>query len=178
MAQTSYAINLPAVAYPGQPADISKVDDNVSALAVAAAIPYGLLVVRDASNSSGPWNVAGKLPASAAAITAAGSALGVSVADQARAQDPSVAVPTYPQHAAVPCKRVGRIWVQVEDSATAGAQCYVRFASSVNGTQLGAFRSDADTISSVDKAAALPNAYYVTSQASAGGYALVELMLN
>lgn len=171
--QTSYSINLPAVAYPGQPADISKVNENVSALAVAAAIPYGVLVIRDLSNAApSSWSIAGKLPSTSTDITVQGKALGVSVADQARAQDPSVAVPTYPQYSAVPCKRVGRIWVLVEEAVVAGDQAFVRYAAG-SFSQLGAFRKSADTAT----AAALPNAYYVTSQASAGGYAMVELAL-
>lgn len=174
MAQTSYSINLPSVAFPGQPADIAMVNDNVSALAVAAAIPYGVLVVRDLANGTpGSWEIAGKLPSADTDITTAGSALGVAVADQARAQDPSVAVPTYPQFAAVPCKRVGRIWVKVEVAVTAGQAAYVRFAPNAGLTQLGAFRNDDD----FGHAAALPNAVFVTSQASAGGYAVVELSL-
>lgn len=178
MAQTSYSINMAAVAYPGQPADIGMVKDKVTALAVAASIPYGVLVVRDSSNGDlSVFKIAGKVPASTGSISTLGSALGVSMADQARAQDPSVTPATYPQYSAVPCMRQGRIWVQVEDAATAGAQCYVRFSSSANGTQLGSFRSDSDTISSVAHAVGLPNAYYVTSQASAGGYAMVELSL-
>lgn len=171
MAQTSYSINLPAVAYPGQPFDVSTVLDKTSALAVAAAIPYGVLVVRDNSNSSGV-SIAGKLPAASGDVTAVGSALGVAIADQARAQDPSVSLPTYPQNSAVPCGRVGRFWVTVEEAVTAGQQAYVRYATG-SFSQKGAFRASADT----STAAALPGAYYITSQSTPGGYAVVELSL-
>lgn len=170
--QTSYAINLPAVAYPGQPFDISTVMDKTSALAVAAAIPYGVLVVRDTSNTSGT-TIAGKVPAASGDVTALGSALGVAVADQARSQDPTVTLPTFPINSAVPCGRVGRFWVVVEEAVVAGNAAFVRFASGGGGTQLGSWRKSADTATAV----ALPGAYYVSTQASAGGYAVVELSL-
>lgn len=167
--QTSYSINLPAVSYPGQPFDMGK-KDATSALAVAAAIPYGVLVVRDTSNTSGT-TVAGKVPALATDITALGSILGVAVADQARSQDPSVALATYPINSAVPCQRYGRIWVLVEEAVNAGDQAFVRFASGAGGTQFGSFRKSADTAT----AAACPSAYYVSTQATPGGYAVVEV---
>jgi len=174
MAQTSYAINLPAVAYPGQPFDIAAVKDMTSALAVAAAIPYGVLGVRDGSNiGQGGVEIAVKVPAASTDITVLGSALGVVVADQARSQDPNVALPTYPINSAVSLGRVGRFWVSVEEAVTAGQQAYVRYATG-SFAQKGAFRASADT----STAAALPNAYYVTSQATPGGYAVVELALN
>lgn len=173
MAQTSYSINLPAVSYPGQPFDIANVKDMTSALAVAASIPYGVLGVRDVSNiGQGGVEIAVKVPSASTDITVVGSALGVVVADQARSQDPTVALPTYPRYAAVPMGRVGRFWVVVEEAVVAGDQAFVRYAAG-SFTQLGAFRKSADTAT----AAALPGAYYVSSQSVAGGYAVVELSL-
>lgn len=169
MAQTSYAINLSAVAYPGQPGDIGR-QDKTTALAVAASLPYGVLVVRDGTNTSG-FNVAGKVPALATDVTALGSILGVSIADQARPQDPSVAAAVYPINSAVPVMRYGRIWVVVEEAVNAGDQAFARFASGAGGTQLGAFRKSADTAT----ASAVPSAYYVSSQATIGGYAMLEV---
>jgi hypothetical protein len=157
------------VSYPGQPFDIG-LKDRTSALAVAAAIPYGVLVVRDTGNSPGNL-VAGKVPAASSDITTLGSALGVAIADQGRAQDPSVAVPTYPINSAVPCGRIGRYWVLVEENVSQGNAAFVRFATG-SGTQLGAWRKSADTATAV----ALPGAYYVTD-GLAGGYACVELSL-
>lgn len=169
--QTSYSINIGAVGFPGQPND-SGLHDVTTAMAVAAAIPYGVLVVRDGTNTSGQ-SIAGKVPAASTDITVAGSALGVAVADQARSQDPSVTLPTYPIQSAVPCGRFGRWYVVVEEAVNAGDQAFVRFASGAGGTQLGSFRKSADTAT----AAALPNAYY-TAGAVLGGYAVVELQLN
>jgi len=73
----------------------------------------------------------------------------------------------------VPVRRLGRIWVLVEEAVSNGNQAYVRFASGAGGSQLGAFRKSADTAT----AAALPNAYY-RSNALAAGYAVLELQLN
>jgi hypothetical protein len=171
MPQTSYSINIQPVAYPGSLYDLGK-KDITTGLAVAAAIPYGVLGVRDTTNTSGT-TVAVKVPALAADITTLGSALGIVVADQARAQDPSVAAAVYPINSAVPLGRYGRYWVLVEEAVNAGDQAFVRFASGSGGTQLGSFRKSADTAT----AAALANAYYVTTQATIGGYAVVEVQL-
>ena len=173
MAQLSYSIDTPAVAFPGQLVDIAPGRDIVTAMA-SVAIPYGCLVVR--SSAASFQAVIGKLPVSAAEITAVGSAIGVAVADQARAQDPSVSGPQYAALAAVPCLKKRRIWVVVEDAVLAGGACFVRFLAGTNGSQLGAFRSDVDTISTVDHAAALPGARFVAA-AGAGEYAVVELDL-
>src|SRR4051812_39227341 len=107
--QTSYSINLPAVSYPGQPVDIGNKDD-LSALAVAAALVYGTLAVLDSSNTSDFGHIAAKAPASSGDVTTLGKPLGVVVADQGRAQNPDVANPQYPINSAVPLRRNGRIW--------------------------------------------------------------------
>lgn len=172
MAQTAYSINIPAVSYPGQLANLvnSKIQ---TALAVAAALPYGTLVVRDTANTGSDYTqIAGKSPAASTDITVFENILGIAVADQARAQDPSVALAQYPQFSAVPCMFAGDIWVQVENAVTAGDPVYVRYASSINGSVLGAFRDDSDTISSTAHAALLPNAVY-KSTALAAGFAVV-----
>lgn len=68
---------------------------------------------------------------------------------------------------------MGTIAVVVEDAVTQGGQCFIRFAQGTPTVlQKGAFRSDADVVSSAATAAAHPAWYYATS-ASAGGTALV-----
>lgn len=171
MSQTSYAINIPAVSYPGQIADAGY-KDVLSGMAALAAIPYGVLAVIDASNDGGFDNLAIKVPAASADITTAGKAVGVVLADQARAQDPSVAAAVYPQNSAVPCLRKGRVWVQSETAVVDGAPVFVRFATGSGGSQKGAVRADADTAS----AAQLPGACFRGSYAAAG-YVVVELSL-
>lgn len=169
MGQLSYSINTPAVSFPGQPADLTNLVAT-SAMAVAAPLAYGTLAVRDTANSSGIVE-AGKAPALAADITTLGNVLGVVLADQARAQDPSVSVAQYPIGSAVPTMRKGRAWVVVEEAVNAGDPVFVRFATGT-GTQLGAFRKSADTAT----AAQLPTAVY-RSAAGAAGYAILEMDL-
>ena len=145
--QTGYTIDIPAVSYPGQIADNSDVKDVLSALAVSAKVPYGVLVVADTANSGGFDNLAAKVPAATTDITNVGSALGVVLADQARAQDPAETVATYPINSALPCLRKGRVWVLSETAVTDGAPAFVRFSANGALVQLGAFRADADTTS-------------------------------
>lgn len=171
--QTSYSINLSAAAYPGQIADNSQVVDRLSAKAVAAALPYGLLAVVDSSNTEDFANLAAKLPAASTDITTVGKALGVVVADQARAQNPAVSSAQYPQYAVVPCGRKGRYWVVAESAVVDGHPVYVRWQTGDNGTQPGAFGGVLDT--SVVGNAALPGAVWRGSYSA--GFAVVELDL-
>jgi len=175
--QTSYSIDIPAVSFPGKFVDISDVKDVLSAAAVLAAMPYGTLAVRDGSNSGGFDSLACKVPAAAADITTVGSALGCVLADQARAQDPSVGVAQYPQFSAIPCARKGRVWVKPEVDVVPhdGGGVFVRFLSGTHGTQLGQFRADVDTVTAVDHAAQLPSAVFRGEMI--GDYIVVEFDL-
>jgi hypothetical protein len=171
MSQTSYSINIPAFAFPGQLANLvrSKIQ---TALAVAAPLPYGLLIVRDTANSSGV-DQAGKLP-SASGDVANGKILGVSVADQARAQDPSVASAQYPLNSAVSCLRDGEIVVAPEADVTiaAGDPVYARITANGAGKlQLGAFRNDGDS----GNAILVPNAVW-KSAGTAGAFCVLSIM--
>jgi hypothetical protein len=175
MGQTSYSINIPAVAYPGQLADLGK-KDILTALAVAASIVYGTLVVTDESNTAGFDQLAGKAPAVSTDITVMGAQMGIAIADQARAQDPSVANPVYPRYSAVSVLRQGRIWVLAETGLADGSNPFVRFTA--NGSFVpgvaGAFRSDADSA----KAAQLSSGQAVVrGTTSAAGYAVIEINL-
>ena len=172
MSQTSYSININAAAYPGQIAD-SGFKDVLSAIAVAAAIPYGLLGVVDSTNTSDFSELAVKLPSVAADITTVGKQLGVVMADQGRAQNPSVSGPQYPINSAVPMGRKGRFWVQAESAVTDGGKVYARFATGDNGTQPGAFGGTLDT--SVVGNALLGGAVWRGSYAA--GYAVIEMDL-
>jgi len=144
----------------------------LSALAVAAEIPYGVLGVIDSANDGGFDKLAVKVPAASSDITTVGKALGVVIADQARAQDPSFAVATYPINSAVPLGRKGRFWVLSESDVTDGAPVFIRFATGAGGSQKGAFRKDADTAT----AAQLPGAVYRGTYAVAG-FVVVEMDL-
>jgi len=172
MGQTSYSINTAAVGFAGAPVDIAHQHDVVSGLAVAAAVPYGVLVVLDSANSDGFDKIAAKVPALTTDVTNFGSALGVVLADQARAQDPAFVLPSYARYDALPIMRSGRVWVLVEEAVVDGDPVFIRFAAGAGGTQLGAFRKSADTATAV----ALPNAVY-RSSGLAAGFAVVQLNL-
>lgn len=175
MSQTSYAINIPAVSYPGQFAD-NGFKDVLSALAAAAAIGYGLLGVTDAANTGGFDALAVKVPAASTDITGLTKPLGIVVADQARAQDPSVTSgPVYPQYAAVPLLRQGRIWVQSESAVVDGAPVYARWQTGDGGTVKGQLGGVLDTTTVGN--ALLPGAVWRGTYAAAG-FAVVELNLN
>lgn len=171
MAQTSYSINIPAVSYPGQIADNGQ-KDVLSALAVAAAINYGTLVVTDETNTAGFDQLAGKAPGASTDISVVGAQLGVALADQARAQNPAVATPQYPQYAAVPCLRKGRVWVLAETAMVDGANPFIRFAAGAGGTVLGSFRNSADTATAVQMAAGQA---VVRGTTTGPGYCVIEL---
>lgn len=170
--QLGYSIDIPAVSYPGQPVDMGRKDD-LSVRCANGPLPYGRLAVKDGANAFD--KLAGKLPSLAADITTVGNALGVVVADQGRAQDPSVAYPQYPQYAIAPARRLGRLWVVVEEAVLDGDQAFVRFADGTVTNNNGGFRKSADTAT----AAALPGAYFRGASISVGGvlYAVVELSL-
>ena len=168
--QTSYSIDIPAFSYPGQLANLmhSRIQ---TAMAVAAPIPYGLLVVRDVGNSSGVMQ-AGKLP-SASGDVVAKNILGISVADQARAQNPGVAAAQYAQLDAVPCLKEGEIVVQPEADVTIvdGDPVYARITANGAGKlQLGAFRNDADG----GDAILVPNAVFESAEVA--GFAIISLV--
>jgi hypothetical protein len=172
MSQTSYAINIGAAGYPGQHAD-SGFKDVLSAINVAAAVGYGLLMVVDASNTSDFSELACKVPAASTDITVVGKQLGVSMADQGRAQNPAVSGPQYPQNSAVSCGRKGRFWVQAESAVVDGAKVYARWQTGDNGTVAGAFGGILDT--SVVGNALLAGAVWRGSYAA--GYAVIEMDL-
>lgn len=174
--QTSYSINTPAWSYPGQIADLG-LKDVVSAIATAAAFPYGLLGIIDTANSAAGYaELSAKLPSAVTDFTTnVLKQLGVCLADQARAQDPSVAAAVYPIGSAVPFLRKGRVVVQAETAVTAGTKVYGRFATGDNGTQPGAFGGILDT--SVVGNALLANAVWVDTT-SAAGFAVLEINLT
>lgn len=174
MSQTSYSINIPAVSYPGQLADNMEARDVLSCLAVAAALAYGILVVRDAANVGGFDQLAAKAPSLTTDISVMGSPIGVVLADQARAQNPAVASAQYPINSAVPVLRKGRVWVSAETAMTDGANPFVRFAAGAGGSQLGAFRNDADTASAVQMSSGQA---LVRGTTSGAGYSVIELDL-
>ncbi|MHC4866835.1 MAG: structural cement protein Gp24 [Planctomycetota bacterium] len=126
-------------------------------------IPFGVGVVADprAANSGEQC----RLPRLTGEITA-GTFLGISRFDSMLEANSGNG---YPNQSAVSIKRVGRIYVQVEDAVTEGGQVFCRFTDPSTNYGLGSFRSNADS-----DAVAVPGALYKTS-AAAGGFAIVEL---
>lgn len=66
----------------------------------------------------------------------------------------------------------GEVYVLVEDAVSAGGAAYFRHTANGGNTELGRFRSDADS----SNADLLPNAHFKTS-ADAGGIAVLKINL-
>lgn len=98
-------------------------------------------------------------------ITAA-DYLGVALYDAATVESsrPLNTLGEYLDGATVGVLRVGAVWVDTEDACLEGTAVYVRIASGAGGSQLGAFRSDADTASAV----LVPNARWGRNSLAAG----------
>lgn len=121
-------------------------------------IPFGVGVVRDENAALTGRQC--RLPRVAGDI-AAGLFLGISVADTSREPQSGVG---YEHQSAVPILEFGNIWVNVEDTVTEGQNLFCRYASGAGGSQLGAFRPDADSSS----AAAVPGLYTRQARTGAG----------
>lgn len=70
----------------------------------------------------------------------------------------------YANQSPIPILTMGDIWVNVEGTVTEGQQLFCRYASGAGGSQLGAFRADADT----STAAAVPGLYTRQGRTGAG----------
>jgi hypothetical protein len=139
------------------------------------SVPFGTFLTQDTNiTGTGAYNIA-RLPNAAIDITTERLGLGVSIHEQATENalaSSGAAEVGYRTQSTMSLLRKGLIWVQVEDAVVPGGEVFVRFVAGAGGTQLGAFRSDADTAS----AGALPNARY-KSGASAGGLAQLDINL-
>lgn len=159
MSQNNYSQYQPAAAFEGQLAD-SGFTDKLS-VPCAAAMPFGKLVVRDTGD------LTGKLPSAETDVTDPQKVLGLSIATQTVAHDPSVANPQYPAKSVVPTLRKGRAWVKVETNVTPDSDVYVRYAAGGNG--LGSFGGT----SVASTTAIVPGARFLTT-ALANNFALLE----
>jgi hypothetical protein len=70
----------------------------------------------------------------------------------------------YANGSPIPILTMGDIWLQVEGTVTEGQNLFCRYASGAGGTQLGAFRADADT----STAGAVPGLYTKQARTGAG----------
>lgn len=158
MAQTSYPTVQP-IAFAGQIADSSQHDVLSRASEEAASFPYGVLVVAgtDAETQA-------LLPTSAAdfvlgaALHSHSNEVGD---DNLNLVDPERVFNVLHE---------GRMYVLPEQAVAVGDPVYARIAAGAGGTQLGAFRMDADTAS-----AQLLNGARWLSAGDASNPAILEL---
>lgn len=161
MSQTAYTVD-PAVGFRGLLGDPN--DDSFAiplSNGAAAAVGFGIMVRRDVTNPEDQFDV----------FSATGQdPVGVLVHTQAQ-QNPNLADPLgvdLLEPASV--LRRGRVWVAVEEAVAVGDPVFFRHTAGGGGSEIGAFRNDADTATcdQVTQAAWL--------QGSAGaGVALLEL---
>lgn len=165
--QTAYTQAL-AVGRAGMLADNGP-RDVISKNASASVVPFGVAVVQGAADNECA------LPAASTDVTGQGKLLGLALVDmsvESQALGGSQTVPEYLQGQMVAVLKKGRAWVTVEEAVTPASPVFVRFATGT-GTQLGAFRASADTATAVQAA----GWRYITTQATPGGLAQVELNL-
>lgn len=167
--QLSYSEQSPGFA--GMKADSS--DDDVASYVQgesSAEIPFGVMVCQGtAGNSSGTPDKA-ILPVDGNSV-----AVGVSVHSHDYAIDDQIGSTGLKPKNLLGVMRRGRIWVQVEDAVAVNAPAYFRHTASGGNTQLGKFRSDADTA----KATKAPGCIFKTATTGAGLAILeVDLMAN
>lgn len=123
--------------------------------------------------SQGTADRACELPDAAGDVTDAKLALGVAIFDPTVPTNwPSTVTVPYPAGQMVPILHRGRCYVAVETSCTAGGAVYVRQTADGLLTRLGAFNGSAGTGLSL-----LPCAKFCSTQATAGGLALLEINL-
>jgi len=161
MSQTAYSVD-PGLAFRGMLGDPN--DDSFAiplANGAAAAQGFGIMVRRDATNPEDQFDV----------FSATGQApVGVLVHTQAQ-QNPALAgslgVDLLEMASVL---RRGRIWVRVEEAVAVGDPVFFRHTAGGGGSEIGAFRNDADT-ASCDQVTA---AAWLQGSAAAG-VALLEL---
>ncbi len=158
--QTSYSAR-PAIGIAGQLADsracevVTRINDQ------GADIPFGVFVARDGDN-----NV--DLPASSG-----DKIMGVAIFDQSRENRSLLTTLAVRNGSPMNVCRKGVVWMAVEDACTEFGTVFVRHTASGAGTQLGAVRGTDDSTNT----SSLAGARFLSTQASAGGLALVEFDL-
>ena len=155
MAQTTIAAN-PTAGIAGDLASPLNGSVIISKRA-AEAIPFGVFVVLAADPDEC------ELP-DAASEAAGPRGLGVAL------RKPEDVSGAYAADEEVKILSVGEVWVEVETSATAGTNAYVRYASGTS-TQLGELDDTAEAMANEQVAGIV----FTTTQASAGGLAKVRL---
>jgi hypothetical protein len=132
------------------------------------AVPFGVGVVGDDRAAVSASQC--RLPRLAVDITG-GRFLGASMADTTL-ETRAGAEGGYGDGSAVPIVHRGRVYVLSESIVAEGAAVYCRFASGSGGTQLGAFRGDADSTT----AALVPNAKFGKATTAINQLTYIELL--
>jgi len=174
--QTSYNA-APAVAIEGQLADSAGVQDIVSKFLGTgdATVAPGRLLVRSTTVAAQADKQA-RLPASAGDVTNHTQGISLYDATKPPGRYGATLVNGSRVVAALPCLRKGRVWVLPEADVTQDGAVYARITVHGGLDQLGAFRGDGDTVSSVDTATLVPGARWCTS-GTAGTPTQVEINL-
>jgi hypothetical protein len=133
-----------------------------------SAVPFGVGVVKRASPADTVEQCG--VPTATADVTA--RPRGIALIDQTRKGPQAGNAGGYESGDIVSYLKQGRIWVAVEGAVSQDSSAFCRFASGAGGTQLGAWRADADTGTAV----AFPTAVFRTSTSGAG-FAIVEVNL-
>lgn len=161
MSQTSYS-TYHAAAYEGTRADSSPMKARAARNNTGADLKYGRAVVFDAG--AGTSELARKLPSAAG-----DKIMGVTLHDHAHNPTNTDGILDDDMFSEI---YQGSIYVVTEQAVTPADPVFVRYAAGAGGTQLGAFRKDADTATAV----ALANARW-TGNAAAGEVVGLELNL-
>ena len=138
MSQTSYSVQ-PAVGFRGLLGDPN--DDSFAiplANGASAAVGFGIAVRRDVTNPEDQFDI----------FNATGQdCVGILVHTQAQ-ENPALADPLgVDQLEVASVLRRGRIWVRVEEAVSVGDPVFFRHTAGAGGSEIGAFRNDADTAS-------------------------------
>lgn len=159
--QLSYDVMQPVAVLGLVTEDFTKYTDTV-----IPQVPVKVGKLLTADKSPGKTRNAAKLPAAAADVTKPG-AMGITFLDSTREGGDD-----YPALRPIGVIRRGRLWVLAENAVARWTHPFVRYAAGPGGTELGSFRSNADTAS----AAELEHAIFLTD-AGAGELVLVEIDL-
>lgn len=109
-----------------------------------AEIPFGVGVVQAVGTANLPNRQAATLPSGATNIF-----LGVAIRDFVPDTSLGTTLSGPKANQPVLLGYDGEVLVRVETAVVKGGTAFMRFATSANGTQLGAFRADADTNTAV-----------------------------
>lgn len=160
--QSTFSVDM-AIATAGQIQDIKEA--TIEGKLAAAATNFGTFVSRRASPADLVTQAAN--PNATTDVTARG--LGIAVKDETRRSTSGFG--GYEANDPIRIMRKGRCYVAVEGAVTDGQTLFVRFAAGT-GTQLGAFRADADAGTAV----AFPG-LIARQTLSVAGLCLVEINL-